>query len=77
MAYYTYKRVRNLIPNEFSAKWEAAWKEETGQDYDGSADYDGQLWCLAADYIEHLHELIEDANKTVAGSGPKPDGSGE
>lgn len=54
MAYYNYKRVRDLIPQSFSELWEKNWKEETGQEYDGSADYDGQLWCLAADYIEHL-----------------------
>ena len=56
MAYYNYKRVRDIIPNEFEETWKKNWLEETGQEYDGSADYDGELWILAADYIEYLQK---------------------
>ena len=40
MAYYNYKRVRDILPD-----WIIS---EQGEDYEGSCDYDGDLWvaCL-------------------------------
>jgi len=66
MAYYNYKRVRDLIPDDFRASFEAAWKEETGEEFDGSADYDGSLWCLAADYISDLQSRLKEAENQIA-----------
>lgn len=59
MAYYNYKHVRDQIPADFQGPWEKAWKEETGRDYEGTCDYDGELWILASDYIDHLHAKIK------------------
>ena len=50
MAYYNYKRVAYNIP-EFIIK-------QQGDDYEGGCDYDGDLWCAAADYIDWLEHQI-------------------
>jgi len=54
MAYYAYKEVRDLIPNDFRDRFEESFKVENGREYDGDANYDGDMWLLAAAYIEHL-----------------------
>lgn len=60
MAYYNYKHVRDSIPDSFLEPWEKRFKEETGREYSGTADYDGELWILASDYIDHLHAKVKD-----------------
>lgn len=56
MAYYAYKNVRDLIPDDFREAFEKRWKEETDRDFEGAADYDGDLWHMAADYIRSLQQ---------------------
>ena len=51
MAYYNYKRVRDLIPQFII--------DQQGEDYEGLADYDGDLWCAASDYIKLLVSLLD------------------
>ncbi len=46
MAYYAYKNVRDLLPQHIIDK--------QGPDYEGEANYDGDMWIAAADYIEEL-----------------------
>lgn len=46
MARYAYKEVRDLLPNHII--------ENMGPDYDGDANYDGDMWCATANYIEEL-----------------------
>ncbi len=55
MAYYNYKRVIKAIPRDWAEAYEKQWLEECGHEFEGTCDYDGDLWCMAADYIEHLH----------------------
>ena len=50
MAYYNYKRVRDILPD-----WIIS---EQGEDYEGSCDYDGDLWVAAEEYILYLEEVI-------------------
>ena len=57
MAYYNYKIVRDLIPQFII--------DQQGEDYDGSADYDGDLWCAASDYIELLISLLERCKQVI------------
>lgn len=59
MAYYNYKRIYSAVPADFQEAYEAKWKEENGAEFEGTADYDGDLWCLAADYIEHLKAQVD------------------
>lgn len=59
MGYYNYKRMYSVVPSAYREAYEAKWKEENGRDFEGTADYDGDLWCLAADYIEHLTFQLE------------------
>lgn len=46
MAYYAYKQVRDLLPQHII--------DAQGPDYEGDANYDGDQWDAAADYIEEL-----------------------
>lgn len=59
MAYYNYKHVRDSIPTAFQEQWEKTFEEQAGRKYEGTADYDGDLWILASDYIDHLHTRIK------------------
>lgn len=59
MAYYNYKRLRDAIPGEWKKEFEKKWLEETGEEFQGTADYDGDYWCMGADYIEYLHSELE------------------
>lgn len=54
MAYYNYKIVRDQIPDNFQAAFVCAYEKQTGNEYEGEANYDGDLWALAAEYIEYL-----------------------
>lgn len=63
MAYYNYKRVRDLIPEAFTKEFEVQWLEDTGREFEGSADYDGDLWILAAVYIEAIQNKINELKK--------------
>ena len=65
MAYYAYKSVIcGLIPAEFRESFEASWKKDNGEDFDGTADYDGTYWHMAAGYIRSLIERIKEPPKT-------------
>ena len=56
MAAYTYKYVRDLIP---------PYVKETFDDYDGDANYDGDQWSAAEEYIKDLEaELSNQFKKT-------------
>lgn len=59
MAYYNYKRLRDVIPGAWKKEFEQKWLEETGSKFEGTADYDGDYWIMGAEYIEHLHAEIE------------------
>lgn len=50
MAYYAYKVVRDLIPQFII--------DRQGEDYEGTSDYDGDLWYAAEDYIVYLKENL-------------------
>ena len=52
MAYHNYKLVRDIIPDFII--------EQQGGYYEGSCDYDGDLWCAAADYINYLLNKIKE-----------------
>lgn len=54
MAYYAYKHVRDIIPDDFQNRFEESFKAENGYEYDGDANYDGDMWLLAAAYIDYL-----------------------
>jgi len=54
MAYYAYKNVRDLLP-----EWII---QEQGSDYQGDANYDGDLWIATSDYIEYLEKKISQLN---------------
>ncbi len=45
MAMYNYKYVRDQIPE---------YVTESIEDYEGGCDYDGDMWCAASEYIDHL-----------------------
>lgn len=49
MAYYSYKRVRDLLPEHIT---------NAIPDYEGEPGYDGDQWDAAADYIEELLNTI-------------------
>jgi hypothetical protein len=55
MAYYTYKVVRDLLPQHII--------DAMGDDYEGGANYDGDQWLAAAEYIKELQQLVKDAPK--------------
>jgi len=54
MSYYNYKYVRDQLP-EWIIK-------EQGEDYEGDANYDGDQWCAASDYIDYLVSKIKELN---------------
>jgi hypothetical protein len=63
MAYYNYKHVRDLIPDDFRDKFIEEYNKN-GYEYEGTCNYDGDMWLLAAAYIEELLEkikILEDA----------------
>lgn len=57
MAYYNYKRVKDLIPQFII--------DQQDEDYEGSCDYDGDLWCAAADYIKYLEACTDTLQKQI------------
>ena len=54
MAYYAYKNVRDRLP-QFIV-------DQRGSDYEGDANYDGDLWYATADYIDYLQQKIKELN---------------
>jgi hypothetical protein len=58
MAYYNYKRVRDLVPNEFVEEFSKVYKEQTGEDYCGESNYDGDMWIMTANYIDYLQTFL-------------------
>lgn len=57
MAYYTYKEVRDLIPDDFKEEFIKNYNErysKFGHVYDDDANYNGGMWLLTAAYIEYL-----------------------
>ena len=50
MGAYAYKACNRLVPR---------WAEETVPDYDGTANYDGDLWYAAAAYIRDLERQLQ------------------
>lgn len=55
MAYYNYKEVRDLIPNDFRDAYIEKF-EQDGTEYDGDPNYDGHMWLLAGSYISYLQD---------------------
>lgn len=51
MAGYTYKWVRDRVPPYIT--------DEMGEDYEGGADYDGDLWIAASNYIDALEAELK------------------
>lgn len=62
MAYYNYKVVRDLIPDDFRDKFIEQF-EKDGTEYDHDANYDGHMWLLVADYIEYLLATKENQDR--------------
>ena len=56
MAYYSYKEVRDLLPEDTAEKYLLRY----GQEYEGEANYDGDQWTAAADYIVELLDKIKE-----------------
>lgn len=54
MAYYTYKRVVDNIPEYYKDKFE----EEHGVEPDGDPNYNGDDWLLVSMWIEDLKKGI-------------------
>ncbi|MDD5151513.1 MAG: hypothetical protein PHC28_13730 [Flavobacterium sp.] len=71
MAYYSYKRVRELIPNHIEEKYKNYSDDPDTWFWDNS--YDGDLFDACADYIEELQSEI---NKIKKINGSKIDISG-
>jgi hypothetical protein len=59
MAYYNYKVVRDMIPDDFRDAFIKEFEADGRVEYDGDANYDGHMWLLVAEYIEHLQEELE------------------
>ncbi len=57
MAFYSYKRVRDLLPPYII--------EAMGPEYEGNADYDGDQWDAAAMYIESLLTQLNAAKNKI------------
>lgn len=57
MAFYTYKRVRELLPPEYTS--DEAWQKKHGREYDGDGNYDGDQWIATEEYILDLLKKIE------------------
>ena len=56
MAYYAYKEVRDLLPADTAEKYQFRY----GEEYEGGANYDGDMWIAAADYIVELLDKIKE-----------------
>lgn len=59
MAYYAYKRVRDLIPDKFQEAYinyndNVYYKGHSQYTYDGDPSYDGDMWFMVATYIKWL-----------------------
>ena len=59
MAYYAYKVVRDLIPDEFQDAYRdfndhVYYNGNSSWSYEGSPDYDGDMWYMVATYIKYL-----------------------
>ena len=68
MAYYEYKRVRDLLPKDYLTTEnfhrkccgdKGCLNKKSPCEYEGSADYDGDMWTMTAYYIVELHEKIK------------------
>ena len=51
MAYYNYKVIRDRIPQHII--------DSMGEDYEGTCDYDGDLWLAADAYIDELENKLK------------------
>jgi hypothetical protein len=66
MGYYAYKEMLEVLPPDLVKDWE------------GSADYDSELWTIGADYIDKLKEekkaLRDVLERVISGGleGPLP-----
>jgi hypothetical protein len=58
MSYYNYKRVRDVIPEEFVERYKAKCLAE-GYEYEGTCNYNGDMWSMTAEYIEELHAQLK------------------
>ena len=66
MAHYAYKRVRDVLPNdvmttEYFRKMVCNCDNfcKFPCDYEGDADYDGDMWTVTAEYIKRLQIAAE------------------
>jgi len=75
MAYYEYKRVRDLLPDDYLTT-ENFRRKCCGDKgclstkhpcvYEGTADYDGDMWIMTAYYIVELQEKIEELQMQIS-----------
>jgi hypothetical protein len=74
MAYYEYKRVRDLLPKDYLTTENYRLKCCGGRgclnknspcEYYGSADYDGDMWTMTAYYIEELQSEISQLKNKI------------
>lgn len=70
MAFYNYKIMYEVIPREWRSEYEKRWKEEYDSEFEGTADYDGDLWVLAGDYIKHLQARVAQLEASPADPAP-------
>jgi hypothetical protein len=66
MGYYTYKSVRDLLPDEYRSDQMIISHccgekclHKTKCTYDGDPGYDGDMWLVTSYYIEDLQKEIE------------------
>ncbi len=66
MAYYNYKRVRDLlIECGWLDKYGNAVRDSDKREYKGEHDYDCHLWTMAAERIEQLEQEIASLKQQI------------
>ncbi len=56
MAYYNYKHARDITPQ---------WAMDMVEDYEGTCDYDGDLWLAVVNYAEALETEVKAQHATT------------
>ena len=66
MAHYAYKNVvYDLIPVGFRERFVRDFEQNSGTDFDGDPNYDGDEWLLTEAYIKSLKEEISDLKERL------------
>ena len=62
MAYYTYKEILYKVTPE----WEAKFKEKIGEEFEGTADYNGDIHQMAGLMLDELQEKVRQMEEQLA-----------